>query len=185
MSKFDYNGSSFRNAAIDRLNGKFGKGPGDGLKSANANTVAGSSLANPFQQKSPLSKGLGDTSIKKPDAPKVPSAKPPVAKPAENRVPAPAPKAPAPKAPEKKTAKQVRQENRVAVTEQRGKNKVANLQQKSAMTPEQKMERKEKRRENIGKSAKGVLEGAGTALGLYGTYQGIKRANKESEGDGN
>jgi len=29
----DYNSIMFRNGAIDRMNGKFGKGPGDGLKS--------------------------------------------------------------------------------------------------------------------------------------------------------
>lgn len=180
MAKIDYNSSNFRNGAIDRLNGKFGKGPGDGLKSVKAPTVSGTSLANPFQQKTPLSKGLGDTSIKRPSAPKAPSAKTPAI---ENKPSAMAaePKAPAAAS---RTKKDVRRETAAKVAEIKGKNKVAKLESKSAMTPEQKMELREKRQANFGKAVKGTLETVGTALGLYGTYQGIKRANKE-ENDGN
>lgn len=167
MSKFDYNSSNFRNGAIDRLNGKFGKGPGDGLKSVKAPTVSGTSLANPFQQKTPLSKGLGDTSIKRPSAPKAPSAKTPAI---ENKPSAMAAEPKAPATPQK-SRKEINKETAAKVAEIKGKNKIAKLESKSAMTPEQKMERREKRAANFGKAVKGVAEliglGASTYIAAY------------------
>ena len=170
MAKMDYNSSTFRNSAIDRLNGKFGQPT---QRSASANNASSASLANPFQQKSPLSAGLGDTSIKRPTAPKAPAAKPTESKP-ETKPTAMASEAKAPAA-APKTVKQVRKETKVAVAEAKGKAKVAKANMKTAATPDDKMATREKRAENTGKAIKYGLETVATGLGLYGTYQGIKK----------
>lgn len=169
MAKMDYNSSTFRNAAIDKLQGKFGQ-PTQRSASASSTT-----LANPFTQKTPLSQGLGDTSIKRPAAPKAPAAKPttPAAKAPETKPTAMASEAKAPA----RTVKDVKRETKIAVAEAKGKSKVAKANMKSGMTPDDKMEMRQKRSENLGKAVKGTLEVAGTALGLYGTYQGLKKGN--------
>lgn len=166
MAKIDYNSSNFRNGAIDKLQGKFGQ-PTQRSASASSTT-----LANPFTQKTPLSQGLGDTSIKRPAAPKAPAAKP-TAKPVETKPTAMASEVKAPA----RTVKDVKRETKVAVAEAKGKSKVAKANMKSNMTPDDKMELRQKRSENLGKAVKGTLEVAGTALGLYGTYQGLKKGN--------
>jgi hypothetical protein len=169
MAKMDYNSSTFRNAAIDKLQGKFGQ-PTQRSTSASSTT-----LANPFQQKTPLSQGLGDTSIKRPAAPKTPAAKP-TAKPVETKPTAMASETKAPAAPAR-TVKDVKRETKVAVAEAKGKSKVSKANMKGAMTPDDKMELREKRASNVGKAVKSTLEVVGTGLGLYGTYQGIKKGS--------
>lgn len=169
MAKIDYNSSNFRNGAIDKLQGKFGQ-PTQRSASASSST-----LANPFTQKTPLSQGLGDTSIKRPAAPKAPAAKP-TAKPVETKPTAMASEAKAPAA-APKNKRQVRQETAAKVAEIKGQNRVAKASMKANMTPDDKMELRQKRAENFGKAVKGTMEFVGTALGLYGTYQGLKKGN--------
>tara|TARA_R110000868_G_scaffold366421_1_gene629320 strand:+ start:620 stop:1114 length:495 start_codon:yes stop_codon:yes gene_type:complete len=162
----DYNSSSFRNGAIDKLKGKFGQ------QTQRSVSASSGTLTNPFQQKSPLSAGLGDTSIKRPTAPKAPSTKPvekapetkPTAMASENK-PAAA----------TKTVKQVRKETNVAVAEAKGKAKVAKANMKAAASPDEKMELREKRAGNFGKAVKYGLETVATGLGLYGTYKSVKK----------
>ena len=166
MAKMDYNSSTFRNGAIDKLKGKFGQ------QTQRSVSASSGTLANPFQQKSPLSAGLGDTSIKRPTAPKAPSTKPvekapetkPTAMASENK-PAAA----------QKTVKQVKQETAAKVAEVKGKNRVAKLESRGSKTTEEKMELREKRAGNFGKAVKYGLETVATGLGLYGTYQGVKK----------
>lgn len=159
----DYNSSTFRNAAIDRLQGKFGQ-PTQRSASASSTT-----LANPFTQKTPLSQGLGDTSIKRPAAPKAPAAKPtaPAAKAPETKPTAMASEAKAPA----RTVKDVKRETKLAVAEAKGKSKVAKANMKSNMTPDDKMALREKRAGNFGKAVKGAAElvslGAATYLTAY------------------
>lgn len=171
----DYNSSTFRNASIDKLKGKFGQQTQRSLNSSSG------ALANPFQQKTPMSAGLGNTSINRPTAPKVPTSKPvektpetkPTAMASENK---PAAAAPAPKTP-----KQVRKENTVAKLEAKGKNTVSKIESKGKKTVEDKMALREKRAGNFGKAVKGAAElvslGAATYLTAY-------NAGKK-KGDGN
>lgn len=168
MAKFDYNSSTFRNADIDKFQGKFGQPK---TRSASASS---STLANPFQQKTPLSQGLGDTSIKRPAAPKAPAAKP-TAKP-ETKPTAMVSEAKAPVA-SPTSVKDAKQKAKIAVAEAKGKAKVAKLEAKGSKSTEDKMELRQKRGENLGKAVKGTMEVVGTGLGLYGTYQGIKRGS--------
>lgn len=165
MAKIDYNSNTFRNEAIDRFQGKFGQPT---KRSASASS---STLANPFQQKTPLSQGLGDTSVKRPAAPKAPAAKPvekkPTALTSETKAPVAAPS----------SLKDAKQKAKIAVAEAKGKAKVAKLEAKGSKSTEDKMELRQKRAENLGKAVKGTMEVVGTGLGLYGTYQGIKRGS--------
>ena len=167
MAKMDYNSSTFRNGTIDKLKGKFGQ------QTQRSVSTSSGTLANPFQQKSPLSAGLGDTSIKRPTAPKAPAAKPTESKP-ETKPTAMAAEVKAPAA-ATKTRKQVKQETAAKVAEVKGKNKVAKLESKGSKTTEEKMELREKRAGNFGKAVKYGLETVATGLGLYGTYQGVKK----------
>ena len=165
MAKMDYNSSTFKNASIDKLKGKFGQ------QTQRSLSASSSTLANPFQQKTPLSAGLGDTSIKRPTAPKVPMAKPvekapetkPTAMASENK--------PAAAAPAAKTPKQVRKENTVAKLEAKGKSTVSKIESRGKKTVEDKMALREKRATNFGKAVKGAAElvtlGAGTYLTAY------------------
>ena len=162
----DYNSSTFRNSAIDKFQGKFGQPK---TRSASASS---STLANPFQQKTPLSQGLGDTSIKRPAAPKAPAAKPtakpetkPTAMASEVKAPAAAPK----------TKKQVKQETAAKVAEVKGKNRVAKLEEKGSKTTEEKMELREKRAGNFGKGVRGVLELIGLGATTAQTVRSIKK----------
>lgn len=168
MAKFDYNSSTFRNSAIDRMNGKFGKGPGDGLKSTSASSASSDRLGNPFARTNPLSQGLKPSSTAKPAAPKAPVARPTAPSPASTSAstkPAAAPAA------ETKSKKQIKKETSAKVAEIKGKNRVSKLEAKSSMTPEQKMEQREKRAGNFSKAVKGAAElitlGAGTYLTAY------------------
>lgn len=170
MAKIDYNSITFRNADVDKFQGKFGQ-PKTRSVSASSTT-----LANPFTQKTPLSQGLGDTSIKRPAAPKAPAAKP-TDKPVETKPTAMASEAKAPV----RTVKDVKRETKLAVAEAKGKSKVAKANMKSNMTPDDKMALREKRAGNFGKAVKGAAElvslGAATYLTAY-------NAGKK-KGDGN
>jgi len=174
MAKFDYNSSTFRNSAIDRMNGKFGKG--DGLKSTSASSASSDRLGNPFARTNPLSQGLKPSSTAKPAAPKAPVARPTAPTPAPastsaSTKPAAAPAAPAAPA---KSKRQINKETAAKVAEIKGQQKIAETEAKSSMTPEQKMERREKRASNFGKALTYGFEAAGTALGLYGLYKSNK-----------
>jgi len=171
MAKFDYNSSSFRNGAIDKMNTRFGNGTPE-KKSMTAQSV---SLANPFTQRTPMNQPLGNTSINKPSAPKKPA-------PAPN--PAAAAAAPKPAAPAaSKSKKEVKKETAAKVAAAKGQQRVAKVEAKGSKTSEDKMALREKRAQNFGKAVKTGLEVTGTALGLYGTYSGIKKANNNSDGN--
>ena len=184
MAKFDYNSSSFRNAAIDKMNTRFG----NGTPEKKSMTSQSASIANPFTQtKNPLKQPLINTSIDRPTAPKPvsagskPETKPttPAAKPA-----AAAPAAAAPAA--TKTRREVRKEVNAKVAAVKGDQKIAKIDSRGKKTVEEKMALREKRAQNFGKAAKGAAELFATGLGLYGTYQSIKKENKSNNSqDGN
>jgi type IV secretory pathway VirB10-like protein len=173
MAKFDYNSSSFRNAAIDKMNTRFGNGTPEKRQME----IKSQAPSNPFTNtKNPLKQPLINTKVDRPTAPKPatagskPETKPttPAAKPAA-----------APAAP--KTKQQVKQEVKAKVAAAKGEKRLARIEGKSAMTDEQKAAKSER----FGKAVKGTLEAAGTALGLYATYQGIKSKNNSNSQEGN
>ena len=147
-------GMPFKNTAIDKMSSKFS----NGQQTQSSVSASSSTLANPFQQKSPLSAGLVDTSIKRPAAPKAPTAKP-----AAN-TPAPKPTA---MAAATKTKKQVKQETAAKVAEVKGKNKVAKLESRGSKTTEEKMELREKKAGNFNKAVRGAAELVGAAASTY------------------
>jgi hypothetical protein len=164
MSKIDYNSSTFRNAAIDRFQGKFCQ------PKPRAASTPSATLGNPFQKKSPLAGKLVDTSIK---IPKAPAAKPTEAKP-ETKPTAMAAEAKAPAA-APKTVKQVKQENKVAKLEARGKNAVSKVEARGSKTTEEKMGLREKRAQNAGNFVRGALEIAGLAATTATTIRSAKK----------
>jgi hypothetical protein len=177
MAKFDYNSSSFRNAAIDKMNTRFG----NGTPEKKSMTSQSASLANPFTNtKNPLKQPLTNTSIDRPKAPKPVSAgsKPETKPTTPTAAPAAASTAP-------KTRKEVRKEVGAKVAAAKGAQRLAKVEAKGTKSAEDKMELREKRAANFGKAVKTGLEVAGTALGLYGTYSGIKKANSSNSQDGN
>ena len=155
-------GMPFKNTAIDKMSSKFS----NGQQTQSSVSASSSTLANPFQQKSPLSAGLVDTSIKRPAAPKAPTAKP-----AAN-TPAPKPTA---MAAATKTKKQVKQETAAKVAEVKGKNKVAKLESKGSKTTEEKMELREKRAKNTGNFVRGALELVGLGATTAATIRSAKK----------
>lgn len=153
MAKFDYNSSSFRNAAIDKMNTRFGNGTPE-KKSMTSQSV---SLANPFTQRTPMNQPLVNTSIDRPKAPKPVSAgSKPETKPT---TPAAAPAAAAPK-----TRKEVKQEVRAKVAAAKGEQKLAKVKSRGAMTTDDKMELREKRASNAAKAVEWTLGTVGTAV---------------------
>ena len=173
MAMKDYNGIAFKNTAIDRMSGRFGKGPGDGQKSASTSSTSSTSsnsklLTNPWSK--PKTQAVTAPSVKKPSGASMLKAPASSSTPSTNvstvadRSNSPAPAAPA--APNR-TVKDVKRETKIAVAEAKGKNKVANLDKKANMTPEQKMERREKKATNFGKAVRGAAELVGTAATTY------------------
>jgi hypothetical protein len=163
MAKFDYNSSSFRNAAIDKMNTRFGNGTPEKRQME----IKSPAPSNPFTQRTPINQPLINTKVDRPTAPKPASAgsKPETKPTTPAAKPAAAPAAP-------KTKKEVKQEVKAKVASAKGEKRLARIEGKSAMTDEQKSAKNER----FGKAVKGTLEAAGTALGLYATYQGIKNA---------
>jgi hypothetical protein len=166
MAKFDYNSSSFKNAAIDKMNTRFGNGTPD----KKSMTIQSVSPSNPFTNtKNPLKQPLVNTTVDRPTAPKPAAAG---SKPETKPTTPTASAAPAkPAAP--KTKKEVKQDVKAKVAAAKGAAKVAKIENKTSMTAEDKAARGER----VGKAVRGTLEVAGTALGLYGTYQGLKKGN--------
>jgi hypothetical protein len=163
MAKFDYNSSSFKNAAIDKMNTRFGNGTPD----KKSMTSQSASLANPFTQaKNPLKQPLGNTSVARPTAPKPvsagskPETKPttPTASAAPAAAPAAAPK----------TKKDVKQEVRAKVAAAKGEQKLAKVKSRGAMTTDDKMEMRAKRASNAAKAVEWTLGTVGTAATTYG-----------------
>lgn len=179
MALKDYNGIAFKNSAIDRMSGSFGKGPGDGQKKSTSTTSSTSStsstsgnsglLINPWSKPKP--QAVTAPTIKKPASTLMPAAKPStnVTTVADNSNKTAAPAAP-------KTMKTVRAENRVKKAEARGNAAVSNITKRSEMTSEQKMERREKRATNFGKAVKGAAELIGIGAATYtAAYQAGKK----------
>lgn len=165
MAIKDYNSSNFKNAAMDRLSGRFGKGPGDGDKKKSTSTTS-ATLPNPWSK--PGLEPTKPTSIKKPATTPMPAAKPSttVSTTADNATAA------APK----KTMKEVKSENRIKKAEARGNAAVSNITKRAEMTPEQKIERREKRASNFGKAVKGAAELIGLSAATYtAAYQAGKK----------
>lgn len=162
MAKFDYNSSSFRNAAIDKMNTRFG----NGTPEKKSMTSQSSSLANPFTQtKNPIKQPLGNTSVDRPTAPKPVSAgSKPETRPT-TPVPTAAPAASAPAA--TKTRKEVRKEVNAKVAAVKGEQKIAKIESRGTKTPEEKMALREKRAQNFGKAVRGAAELVGTAATTY------------------
>lgn len=169
----DYNSSSFRNAAIDRLNGKFGKGPGDGLKSASTSSAtstgkgASGLLTNPWGNKpQPL------VAVKTPTIDKT-SLKTPTAKPSTN-VSTTSDKTTA-SSTATKTVKDVRKENKLKKSQARGEAAVSRINKRANMTEEEKMGRREKKATNAGNFIKGASEAVGAAVGAALLVKELKK----------
>ena len=182
MAMKDYNSSSFRNAAIDRLNGKFGKGPGDGLKSASTSSAtstgkgASGLLTNPWGNKpQPL------VAVKAPTTDKT-SLKTPNAKPSttvSTTVDKTTASSTAPK-----TLKDVRKENKMKKAQAKGESAVSRINKKANMTAEDKAAKKER----FGSTLKKVGAGIGSAalgaieiLNATEDYRNKKSNNKQNE----
>jgi hypothetical protein len=160
MAKFDYNSSSFRNAAIDKMNTRFG----NGTPEKKSMTAQSASLANPFTQRTPMNQPLANTSIARPTAPKPVSAgSKPETKPTTPTAPAAKPTASAPK-----TKKEVKQEVKAKVAAAKGEQKLAKVQSRGAMTTDDKMEMRSKRASNAAKAVEWTLGTVGTAATTYG-----------------
>jgi len=143
MAKFDYNSSSFRNAAIDKMNTRFG----NGTPEKKSMTSQSASLANPFTNtKNPLKQPLTNTSVDRPTAPKPVSAgsKPETKPTTPTAKPTPAASA-APK-----TKKEVKQEVKAKVAAARGEQKLARVQKRGSMTTEEKLEKIDIRQKRAG-----------------------------------
>jgi hypothetical protein len=157
MAKFDYNSSSFRNAAIDKMNTRFG----NGTPEKKSMTAQSASLANPFTQRTPMNQPLGNTSVDRPKAPKPVSAG---SKP-ETRPTTPVPTAaPAAASAAPKTKKEVKQEVKSKVAAAKGEQKLAKVQSKGAMSADEKMEMRAKRASNAAKAVEWTLGTVGTAV---------------------
>jgi hypothetical protein len=165
MAKMDYNSSTFRNADIDKFKGKFGQ-----PKTSSASTSI-ATLANPWAK--PGIQAVKAPSLDKPKAPAAPAAKPTEAKP-ETKPTAMAAEAKAPAA-APKTVKQVKQENKVAKLEARGKNAVSKVEARGSKTTEEKMGLREKRAQNAGNFVRGALEIAGLAATTATTIRSAKK----------
>ena len=156
MAKFDYNSSSFKNAAIDKMNTRFGNGTPEKRQM----TAQSTSLANPFTQRTPMNQPLGNTSVARPTAPKPVSAgSKPETKPTTPTAPAAKPAAAAPK-----TKKEVKQEVRAKVAAAKGEQKLAKVKSRGAMTTDDKMEMRAKRASNTAKAVEWTLGTVGTAV---------------------
>jgi hypothetical protein len=161
MAKFDYNSSSFRNAAIDKMNTRFG----NGTPEKKSMTSQSASLANPFTNtKNPLKQPLTNTSIDRPKAPKPVSAgSKPETKPTTPTASAAPSKPAAPK-----TRKEVRKEVGAKVAAAKGEQRLARVEAKGAKSTEEKMETRAKRASNTAKAVEWTLGTVGTAATTYG-----------------
>jgi len=155
MAKFDYNSSSFKNAAIDKMNTRFGNGTPEKRQME----VKSPAPSNPFTQRTPMNQSLGNTSVARPTAPKPVSAgSKPETKPTTPTAPAAAPAA-APK-----TKKDVKQEVKAKVAAAKGEQKLAKVKSRGAMTTDDKMEMRAKRASNAAKAVEWTLGTVGTAV---------------------
>lgn len=177
MKRKDYNSIPFKNSAIERMSGKFGKGPGDGLKSASTSSAtstgkgASGLLTNPWGNKpQPL------VAVKTPTIDKT-SLKTPTAKPSTN-VSTTSDKTTA-SSTATNTVKDVRKQNKVEKAKARGKASIDRINKRSEMSTEDRMARREKRVENAGKFAKGALEVLGTTISTAEAYKALKSKDKE------
>jgi hypothetical protein len=175
MAKFDYNSSSFRNTAIDKMNTRFG----NGTPEKKSMTSQSASLANPFTNtKNPLKQPLGNTSVDRPTAPKPVSAgSKPETKPT---TPAAKPAAPAATSTAPKTRKEVRKEVGAKVAAAKGEKRLSKIESQGSKTTEEKMALREKRAQNLGKAVRGAAELVGTAAT---TYLVAYNAGKKKEGN--
>ena len=157
MAIKDYNSSNFKNAAMDRLSGRFNQGPGDGVKKSTSTTSA--TLPNPWSKPKP--QAVTAPTIKKPASTVMPAAKPSttVSTTADNATAS------------TKTLKTVKAENKIKKAEAKGNAVVDKINKRANMTAEE----KEAKRGKFGSAVERGLEIAGTTLGLYGTYQGLKK----------
>lgn len=160
MAIKDYNSSNFKNAAMDRLSGRFNQGPGDGDKKKSTSTPS-ATLENPWSK--PRITAVTTPVIKKPASTVMPAAKPSttVSTTADN----------ATASASTKTLKSVKAENKIKKAEAKGNAAVSNINKRANMTAEE----KEAKRGKFGSAVERGLEIAGTTLGLYGTYQGLKK----------
>jgi hypothetical protein len=157
MAIKDYNGIAFKNTAIDKMSGSFNQGPGDGKKKSTSTTSA--TLPNPWSKPKP--QAVTAPTIKKPASTVMPAAKPSttVSTTADNATAS------------TKTLKTVKAENKIKKAEAKGNAVVDKINKRANMTAEE----KEAKRGKFGSAVERGLEIAGTTLGLYGTYQGLKK----------
>lgn len=158
MALKDYNGIAFKNSAIDRMSGSFNQGPGDGKKKSTSTTSA--TLPNPWSKPKP--QAVTAPTINKPASTVMPAAKPSttVSTTADSNT-----------ASSSKTIKTVKAENKIKKAEAKGNAVVERINKRANMTAEEKEAKKGK----FGNAVERGLEIAGTTLGLYGTYQGLKK----------
>jgi hypothetical protein len=80
-----------------------------------------------------------------------------------------------------KTLKTVKAENKIKKAEARGNAVVSNINKRADMTPEEKMERREKKAGNFGKAVRGAADLIGTAATTY--VLAYKAGKKKGEGE--
>lgn len=160
MALKDYNSIAFKNTAIDRMSGSFGKGPGDGVKKSASTTNTSATLANPWAR----------PPLQAVTAPKVTMPKSNV-----NLSSSSTPSATSSTTasnysmPVAKTLKDVKAENRMKKAQAKGEAAVQRINQRASMTTEQ----KEQQKQNLGKRIRNI--GAGIGSGILG---GIEILNK-------
>ena len=168
MALKDYNGIAFKNTAIDRMSGSFGKGPGDGVKKSTSTTSA--SLPNPWSKPKP--QAVTAPTINKPVSTLMPAAKPSttVSTTADSNT-----------ASSSKTIKTVKAENRVKKAEAKGTAAVSRINKRANMTDEEKASKRESRGSTLKKVGTGIASAVGTTLGLLNEvedYKAKKASNK-------
>jgi hypothetical protein len=166
MAIKDYNSSNFKNAAMDRLSGRFGKGPGDGLKKSSTTSTTSATLANPWSK--PRVNAVTAPSVKKPATTPMPAAKPSttVSTTADKTMAAAAPK---------KTMKEVRSESKIKVKEAKTQKKLDKIN--NPKTAEEKQERNKRVALGVGTGAAAVEGALELVKKVKDTFPGKNQGN--------
>lgn len=161
MAMKDYNGSSFKNAAIDRLSGKFGKGDEPTTKKKTTITVKTPTVT--VKKENPLTKPLVNTSVNKTPSKPLPAS----STSSSNSSSTPAAKPAAPK-----TVKEVRRDVKVQKIQAKADKKLDKI--KNPKTAEQKEARNKKIAGAVSSAAGAVVSGLELVDRTRQTFPGKK-----------
>jgi hypothetical protein len=160
MAIKDYNGSSFRNAAIDRLSGKFGKGDEPTIKKKTTISVKTPTVT--VKKENPLNKPLVNTSVSK-----TPSKPLPASSTSSSSSSTPAAKPAAPK-----TVKEVKRDVKVQKIQAKADKKLDKI--KNPKTAEEKEARNKKIAGAVSSAAGAVVSGLELVDRTRQTFPGKK-----------